>query len=464
MNRTRSLKRQIVGIVLAAQLLCALLLASAAILDGAHSHLRAFDVRLEGHSDSLLGAIQDAEDPDFAVQVDPEELRLPEEDVFAVYNHGGRMLGSSAGAPSELTRRSTNGFRTIRFHGVRYRVLQREAMRVIDRSEFGRTGLRRPVTMVYASPETRVWHQIFESVRFSLIAIFVATALTTLCVAFFLRRALQPLSDLAIAAGGISPPSLSFSVPPSVLRIRELRPLADVLSDAVERLREAFEKEKRFVGDATHELKTAIAVEHSSLQLLMLKRRTEEEYSAGLERLLEDNVRVEALVAQMLLLARLEEAPGTEVDCLDLGVTAQAVVLRLQPVAQIRELELRCACEPQTMVHLAPERAEVLISNLVLNAIQHSHPGTSVEIRVVRCEMGKVALLVTDCGSGIAKEALPHLFERFFREDRSRSRNTGGTGLGLAICRSIVDAARATIGVKSEQGRGTVVTVIFSAA
>jgi len=462
--KVRSLTRQVLGIVLAAQLLCALLLATAAIVREMHTHLRTFDVRIQGHSDSLLGAIQDAEDANSTVQVDPEELRLPEDDVFAVYNLGGQILGSSAGAPAELTARGENGYRTVRFHGVRYRVLQREALRVIDRAEYGKSGLQRPITIVYASPESRVWHQIFEAVQFSLIAIFVAAALTVICVHFFLRRALQPLSDLAVAADKISPPALGFDPPASVLQIRELRPLADVLSEAVLRLREAFEKEQRFVGDAAHELKTAIAVVRSSIQVLMLKRRTADEYSAGLERVLEDNVRVEALVSQMLLLARLEEASGVSALPTDLSAIAKAVLGQLQPVAEQRQLELRCDCPAEAMVRISPERAQVLISNIVLNAIQHSPPGAAVELRIAHRGEAEIALDVKDSGDGIAEDALPHIFERFYREDRSRSRNTGGTGLGLAICKSIVDGAGASIRVASKGGKGTQVTVVFSAA
>ena len=462
--KIRSLSRQIVGIVLIAQVVCALLLATTAIFDEAHTHLRTFDVRLQGHSDSLLGAIQDAEDANSTVQVDPTELRLPEEDVFAVYNQGGQVLGSSPGAAPELTAQGADGFKSVRFHGIRYRVLQREAMRVIDRAEFGKAGLQRPVTIVYASPETRVWHQIFEAVRFSLVAIFVAAALTMGCVTLFLRRALQPLSDLGIAAGNISAPALAFDPPASVLQLRELRPLADVLSDAVRRLREAFEKEQRFVGDAAHELKTAIAVVRSSIQVLMLKRRTADEYAAGLERLLEDNVRVETLVAQMLLLARVEEAAGENVAALDLSVPAKTALLQLQPVAEEWQLELRCDCPPEMLVRISAERAQVLISNIVLNAIQHSPPGATVEVRIAHHGEREVALEVNDCGSGISEEALPHIFERFYREDQSRSRTTGGTGLGLAICKSIADGAGAGIRVTSKTGKGTKVTIVFSAA
>jgi len=444
--------------------LFAVILSGAAILREARTHLRTFDVRLMGHSDSLFGAIQDAEDADSNVQVDPAELRLPPEDVFAVYNQGGQMLGSSANAPESLIARGGDGFRTVRYHGERYRVLQREALRIIDRAEFGRVGLQRPITILYASPQNRVWHEIFEAVRSSLFDIFFAGAATFFCVSFFLRRALRPLSDLAAAAGNISPPTLEFEPPASVLEMRELRPLADVLSEAVMRLREAFEKEQRFVGDAAHELKTAIAVVRSSIQVLMLKRRLPEEYAVGLERVLEDNVRVEALVAQMLLLARLEEASTADVAPLDLGAAAEAVLLQLQPIAEEQSLALRAHCVPGMMVRLSVERAQVLISNVVMNAMQHSQPGMAVDVSVRSQANGAIELEIRDAGSGIGEDALPYIFERFYREDRSRSRNTGGTGLGLAICKSIADAANATICVTSKPGEGTAVTTVFSAA
>jgi signal transduction histidine kinase len=464
MLKIHSLTRQTVGIVLVAQVLCAVTLSTAVIFHEAHTHLRTFDVRLQGHSDSLLGSIQDAEDADSSVQVDPSELRLPEEDVFAVYDQGGKLLGNSPIAPAELITKSQDGFRNVQFHGVRYRILQREALRVIDRAEFGKSGLKRPVTILYASPETRVWHEIFESVRFSLLAIFLAAGITVAFVSFLLRRALRPLSDLAAAAGQISPPLLEFQPPASVLQIRELRPLSEVLSKAVQRLREAFEKEQRFVGDAAHELKTAIAVVRSSIQVLMLKRRTADEYAAGLERVLDDNVRVEGLVAQMLLLARLEEGSNSGVGGIDLGIAAQAVVTKLQPLAQEQHLAFHLDCAPAMIVRLSQERAQVLISNIVLNAIQHSQCGAAVAVRVYRQGKAAIALEVTDSGSGIGEDALPHIFDRFYREDGSRSRNTGGTGLGLAICKSIADGAGATIQVASRPGAGTAVTVIFSVA
>jgi signal transduction histidine kinase len=447
--------------VLAAQILCAVALCGAALMHERHTRFRAFDTRLQGRSDSLLGAIQDAEDPDDNVTIDPSELNVPDEDVYAVYNQGGRLLGSSKNAPAVLIARGKDDFRDVRVRGSSYRVLQREALRVIDRAEHQGVGLRRPVTIIYASPEGHVWHEILEAASFYLITIALAATASVLFVAVLLRRALRPLSDLAAAAANVSAPSLEFEAPSSALRLRELRPLAEVLSNVVAGLRESFANEHRFVGDAAHELKTAIAVVRSSVQVLMLKRRTGEEYTAGLDRILEDTQRVEALVAQMLQLARLEEGSEAGGPAVDLAHVVVSVAEKLQPIAVSHGVKVVVQSPENMMVKLLPESAEVLVSNLLHNAIQHSRPASPVSLSVAQDASGVIRLEVADRGEGIAPEALPHIFERFYREDRSRSRATGGTGLGLAICKSIVDAAGGSIAVESTRSIGTRVQVTF---
>ena len=109
--KTHSLARQTLLIVLTAQIFCAFALSGFTLLREAHAHLRAFDVRLQGRSDSLLGTIQDAEDANSTVRIDPAELKVPANDVFAVYNQGGALLGSSAEAPPALVERGHDGYR-----------------------------------------------------------------------------------------------------------------------------------------------------------------------------------------------------------------------------------------------------------------------------------------------------------------------------------------------------------------
>ncbi len=461
--KTHSLTRQTVGIVVAAQLLCAGILCGAALINERHTRLRALDTQLQGYSDSLLGAVQDAEDPDDNVTIDPAELRLPYQDIYAVYNRGGRLLGSSANAPAALILRKGDGFRTTSIDGGSYRVLQREALRIIDRAEFGGVGLRRPVTIIYAAPERHIWHEILRAASFYLIAIVLAAAATVLLVAVLLRRALRPLSELADAAAEVYAPALHFEAPTSALQLQELRPLTNVLSESTARLRESFAREHRFVGDAAHEFKTAIAVVRSSVQVLMLKPRTGPEYSAGLDRILEDTDRVQSLVTQMLQLASLEEGGTAEVAIVEIGEMIGRVADRLQPVAGDRALRVDTKCSPGLYTRLQPESAEILISNLLLNAIQHSTPKTPICVSAAQRD-GYVHLAVADKGAGIAPEALPHIFERFYREDTSRSRETGGTGLGLAICKSIVEAAGGSIHAESTLGVGTIIRVTFISA
>ncbi len=460
-----SITRQALATVFIAELLCAVAFSCVAVLHERHIRFRAFDVMLQGRSDSLLGAIQDAEDPDDNVAVDATELSLPAGDVFAVYNKGGRLLGTSPNAPVPLIARSERGFTNREFNGHGYRMLQREALRIIDREETGGAGLRRPVTIVYGARTSQVWHEIFEAAEFSAAVSAILLCLTAALLFVRLRRILKPLTALAFAAGEVSTSSMYFEAPAEALHLRELQPLAGALSATMTRLREAFESQHRFIGDATHELKTAVAVVRSTIQLLTLKPRSQAEYHEGLLRTLQDNSRVEELVSRMLMLARLEERAADSVDIVNLDEVAQSVITGLQSFAEVQGVLLQQTLRANVPVRLARERARVLVSNLAVNAIQHSRRGSTVhiEVRSDKTSRGIEAVLtVQDAGAGISSQALPHVFERFYREDVSRSRGTGGAGLGLAICHAIVEAADGAIDLQSRPGEGTKVTVFFS--
>lgn len=460
----RSLVRRAIVLVLLAEFVCALAFSLTALWHERRSRLRAFDVMLQGRADSLLGAIQDAEDPEDNVIIDPTELKLPADDVYAVYNRGGRLLGSSPDAPAALASRQADGLRDVMVNGERYRVLQTEGLRIIDREETGGAGLRRPVTIVYASRTSRIWSQIAEAARFYSIVSVVFLCATALILVVLLRRLLHPLDEIASAAADVRANSLHFEAPSSALQTRELRPLAEALNATLSRLREAFEMEHRFVSDAAHELKTAVAVVRSTVQLLLLRQRTPEEYVAGLREVLEDNERVEQLVARMLTLARFEEAAERHAGPVDLAAIARATVAKLRRWSEAHAVSVVLGGDEAVQAPMTAEAAETLISNLVMNAVQHSSRGSEVRLSVATQPGGQVLLQVIDSGAGIAPESLPHIFDRFFREDRSRSRETGGAGLGLAICKSIVEGCGGAITVESALGKGTTVTAAFSYA
>jgi signal transduction histidine kinase len=461
----KSLTTQTVLVALAAQLVCAALLCGAALLHEWHTRMHALDTQIQGRSDSLLGAVQDAEDPDANVTLDPAELKLPPRDVFAVYNQGGRLLGSSPEAPVALTMRAEPGFREVRTAHQTYRILQRDALRVIDRAEHGGVGLRRPVTIVYAMPEDHLRHEVFEAASFYIVTILLATGGVAFLLPTLLRRTLRPLADLASATSEIQPPLFPFSPPASAIQLNELRPLAEVLNLSISRVRSSFAREQQFVSDAAHELKTAVAVVRSSAQLLLLRRRSESEYAVGLDGIVKDVERLESLISQMLQLARGDDTLTREIPQIDLGKTAQNVADRLTPIAEQRKVSVVVEATAGTQIRLRQDLADTVVSNILLNALQHSTAESSpVLLSVFHDATGEVKLRVVDGGAGISPEALPHIFERFFREDRSRSRNTGGTGLGLAITKSIVDSAKGEIEVESTPGVGTTMQVTFRPA
>jgi signal transduction histidine kinase len=251
--------------------------------------------------------------------------------------------------------------------------------------------------------------------------------------------------------------SWNFVPPQRARMIRELAPLTLALETVLTSLERSFMQQRRFVGDAAHELKTAVAVLKSSLQLLTLKQRTAIEYERGIERCQMDCDRMEEAVGKMLTLARVETtaemlSPHFETY---LAETVRQVVQQFESMAELKRLRVLVSAEDTVMVDIEPEQLQLLCSNLLLNALQHSSAGSA--IRAVVGQNGE--LVIEDDGDGIAPEDLPHVFDRFYRGDPSRSRNTGGTGLGLSICKAIVSRRQGTIEITSELGIGTRVIV-----
>ncbi len=458
----RSLKSQIILSVLLAEALCGAAFTGAALIHEWNVRVHALDTTLRGRADSLLGAIQDAEDPNDNVLVDPTELDVPKADVYAVYTQDGRLLGSSLAAPAVLIARDQEGISTRRVGDKPYRVLQRKGIRVIDRAESGGVGLRRPVTILYAVRSGQIWHEVREDIGFYVGIDVLIILLTAVIIIALLRRMLIPLQELAAEAATLSLRSLTFAAPESALQIQELRPLAETLSVTVSGLRSSFEQQTRFMGDAAHELKTAVAVVRSSTQLLLLRSRDPDEYIAGLQAIFIDNTRVEDLVARMLISARFEEQASTKQENLsavaDPSAAIERVLTRLQPYTESHETPIIASPVAGLRVRIVQDELDVLLSNLIVNAVQHSSRGKEIQLSVIE-QPGLAVIQVKDEGDGISQSALPHVFERFYREDRSRSRDTGGAGLGLAICKSIVEAAAGEIAIESEQHAGTVVTV-----
>jgi signal transduction histidine kinase len=459
--RRNSLSRQLIAGILLAELICAAAFSAVALLHEMHGRRRAFDVMLRGRADSLLGAIHDAEDSGDNIYLDPSELVLPRQDLYEVLTPAGRLLSYSPRASSAdlaaLNALHDPGYFDLRIGREHYRAIRFEGMRVIDRDEVP-GGLRRPVTVFYAAPTRDLWHEAVDAVQFYIVAGVILLALTGVALVLFLRRRLSPLEELAAIAGRVSTRSWDFVPPDAVLRTTELAPIALSIEKLLTGLRQAFERQRQLTGDAAHELKTSIAVLKSSLQLLAMNPRTPEQYQAGLDDLISDTERMEQLSLRMLALARLEEAPVDPLSECDLACALRAVAERMRAVAEQKQIVLAVDTEVTGDVRLPGDDAETLCSNLIMNALQHTPSGGHVSASLATAA-GSIVLRVCDDGEGIPSDALPHVFERFYRADSSRARASGGAGLGLSICRAIAERAGGSIDIESTEGAGTVIQV-----
>jgi heavy metal sensor kinase len=270
-------------------------------------------------------------------------------------------------------------------------------------------------------------------------------------------RAVRPIEQISAAASRISRGNLSERIRVAD-RGDELTQLADVLNSTFARLESAFARQQQFTADAAHELRTPVAVLISETQSTLARERSAAEYRETVKADLDVAQQMRRLTESLLELARFEAgdeaASQSEVD---LAERARACVERIAPLAAQHGIRIHSDFAPAQGV-INTHRADKVVTNLLTNAIHYNKPGGEVHI-TTRGEADAAVLTVADTGIGIAAADLPHIFDRFYRVDKARSRDEGHTGLGLAICKAIVDAEGGTLETASTLDIGTKFTV-----
>lgn len=270
-------------------------------------------------------------------------------------------------------------------------------------------------------------------------------------------HALRPVRAVSQAARHIDPTKLDTRLaldgPDD-----EVQDLARSFDAMLDRLQQSFDQQGRFVADAAHELRTPLANLRATLDTMQSLSGDDEQqtFVATFERQL---TRLEHLVADLLLLAR-EDAPLVR-EPLTLGVLLEDVIDQLHLLASSRGVRLLHAtgAVESVIVGDSPLLTRVFV-NLVENGLLHTSSGGIVKV-IVTWEVGFVSVAVTDTGVGIAPAERDHIFERFYRGDRSRSRNRGGVGLGLSIVADAVRRHGGRVTLDSHPGRGSTFTVIL---
>jgi len=268
------------------------------------------------------------------------------------------------------------------------------------------------------------------------------------------RRALAPVDRMAAAAEQISMAHLDRLIdvgnPDD-----ELGRLGRTLNGMIARLRDAVRQMQQFTADAAHELRTPLAVLQTEAEVALRTARSVDDYRKVVESTLHESQRLARLAGQLLQLSQCDTQAFEIVhEEVPLDAVVADVAEQLQTQAARQGIRLEVAALHECSVTGDDIQLSQVFFNLLDNAVKYTPRGGQVRVSSVRSE-GQVTINVADTGPGIAQEHLPHVFDRFYRADRSRTEATGGAGLGLAICKAIVEAHGGTIAATSSVGAGT---------
>lgn len=270
------------------------------------------------------------------------------------------------------------------------------------------------------------------------------------------RRALSPVDALVRTAREISGANLDSRLQ-KLSTGDELQRLSETLNEMLGRIENAFLRVTQFTADASHELRTPVSLIRTEAELALRRSREESEYREALHHILQEAERMTALIGELLELARSDSGRETlHLQPIDLRETLGRVVESWRQIATARNVGFSATLEPESMFVMGDETALHRVIEILLdNAFKYTPDSGTVHLSLAS-QGESAALTLRDSGLGIAPEDQAKIFERFYRADKSRSREQGGAGLGLSIAQWIVAQHSGSIEVESHPGTGSV--------
>jgi signal transduction histidine kinase len=270
------------------------------------------------------------------------------------------------------------------------------------------------------------------------------------------RRSLAPLTRMAETAGSMSATDFGSRLPAPGTG-DELETLGCAFNGLLERLHEAFERQRRFAGDASHQLRTPLAALLGQVQFARRRDRSAAEYRQVLDRVNDEGMRLRKIVEALLFLAE-PHGSALELQSVDLADLAADCVERWSADPRSADLNLEISGRRPFGARVHPTLLGQLLDNLVDNACKYSPAGSPIVLKVGR-ESGAVLLGVRDQGAGVSAEDAARMFDPFFRAEKARGTGLPGSGLGLSVARRIAAAFEAALTVQTKPGEGSQFTL-----
>jgi heavy metal sensor kinase len=329
----------------------------------------------------------------------------------------------------------------------------------------GRRGMDPPMpqiniesaVLVVGRPTTDIQQALQRLRRILMIAVPLTLVAAGWGGVFLARRALKPVDEMTQKAKSIEEHDLSQRI--EVKTKDELGRLATTLNEMIGRLEKAFKRQKQFTGDASHELRAPLAIIEAESTLTLQKKRSVSEYRRSLETIAQETKRMSIVIAQLLTLARADAGKEKmSFDQVDLSELLADLGTNVGVLCRDKGLDFQLDLKEGLVVGGDPVRLRVMFLNLLDNAIRYTPSGGTISLSLFR-EDQLAGVAISDSGIGIPPEDLPHVFDRFYRVDKARSRAEGGSGLGLAIAKHIAEAHGGKIEARSQVGEGTTFSV-----
>jgi signal transduction histidine kinase len=316
---------------------------------------------------------------------------------------------------------------------------------------------------VFMYQDTETVHSLIKRLnQHFLLAGFLTVALTLFIIALLSKAITKPLINMKDATFQISQGNYSISLPET--GNDELGDLAKSIESLAHDLTFLTQERNDFLASISHELRTPITYIKGYTEIVLKRDLSEEERRNYLAIILEETNRLNDLIKQLFDLAKMDQnsflIEKTEVNMKEI---LEKVKIKLAPAFKEKEMTLQISCPKDCFLMADPVRMEQIFLNLLDNSMKYSSQGGITSVTVEQ-RKGQLFVTIRDTGNGIPEEDLPHIFNRFYRVDKSRTRLLGGAGLGLSIVKELVNKHDGTIAVKSKIQEGTEFQMVFKGA
>ncbi|WP_053992275.1 HAMP domain-containing sensor histidine kinase [Mangrovimonas sp. TPBH4] len=314
---------------------------------------------------------------------------------------------------------------------------------------------------ILAAMSSEAAYSVIQQLRNILLISFLIVLIGLYYTSRFLAgRSIIPIQEITKTITHISKDNLKERVTPPQNQ-DEIYMLATGFNALLERIEKALEREKQFTSDASHELRTPLAALRGTLEVLIRKPRTQEEYEEKIKFGLKEIEKITSTLEQLLHIAHSETSSTIQANAkVSLAPLINESILKYKTDITAKNISINLERDFNEELPVPQYYSKIIIDNILSNAIKYSHNNSTVQIKA-HSNGKRVACIISDCGVGIKKEDLNKAFESFFRSKTLNHEQVAGNGLGLSIAKKCADAIQADLTIESELGQGTKVTILF---